>query len=111
MLRLRSLRSATGKTQAEVADAVGISRAHLAKLETGGDAPGRDSLVALSDYYGVPIDYLEGRTPPAPSPHSGDLVNDPDELAWLNLWRGWTRDERARALQLLGTAREWKQLG
>jgi transcriptional regulator with XRE-family HTH domain len=56
--RLRGLRIDLGVRQAEVADAVGISRSYLAGVESGADRPGRELLVALTSYYGVSLDWL-----------------------------------------------------
>lgn len=57
MRNLRELRAKKGVTQKEVAEAIGISRYTLIKLEKGGE--GLPSTVkALADYYGVSPLYL-----------------------------------------------------
>lgn len=69
--RLKRLRLAKG-SQVKVADEIGISRAHLAKMETGGDLPGRETLQALATYFGVTMDYLQtGQQAPSPDLFNG----------------------------------------
>lgn len=96
--RIRDLRKERGLTQASVADAVGISRSHLATMERGGDLPGRDTLFALATFFHVSVDYLQtGRRPGGP-PDGGQFVEDPDELALLEFWRGLTTGEKVTML-------------
>ncbi|WP_081108426.1 helix-turn-helix domain-containing protein [Gluconobacter oxydans] len=56
--RIRTLREQRGLTQAAAAVEIGISRAHLTKIETGRDAPGRATLMAIAAYFGVTLDWL-----------------------------------------------------
>jgi transcriptional regulator with XRE-family HTH domain len=43
---------------------LGISRQHLANIETGRSAPGRDLLVRIANELDVSVDYLLGRDEP-----------------------------------------------
>lgn len=89
-------------TAQEAATAVGISRSHLSMIENDGDLPGRDTLQAIADYYRVSVDYiLNGGDATPQSPSTREIVDDPDELAWLGLWRGWEIAERRLALKML----------
>lgn len=54
--KLRALRKRSGLSQEELADNLGISRQTASKWENGQAVPGLEGLVALSDFYGVPID-------------------------------------------------------
>ena len=72
-------------TQYEVAAALGISRSHLTKIETGGDMPGRSILSAFADYFGVSRDYLETGTESPGSQLSENLPDSSDERAWILL--------------------------
>lgn len=98
--RLRRLRRDRGWTQVEAAAEAGISRAHIGKLETGGDTPGLDSLVKLARAYGVTLDYLRSGAANDQS-GLGQFVNDPLEIAWLNLWRAMSADTRGAVLASL----------
>lgn len=59
--RLRACRIKAGKTQAEVAPNMAISRAQLANLEGDRSRPGIETLVAAANTFGVSVDYLLGR--------------------------------------------------
>jgi transcriptional regulator with XRE-family HTH domain len=50
-----------GKTQAEVAADLGISRGYLIAIETDRNQPSYDLLVRLADYYDTTLDFLFGR--------------------------------------------------
>lgn len=101
--RLRALRKKqTGLTQDDVAAAVGVGRTHITMIENGGDLPGRETLVALADFFGVSVDYiLHGGELSPQSPQPPKLVDDPDELALLAFWGDLGPDERRLFLKLL----------
>lgn len=52
--RLITERNRKAKLQAEVADELGIHKATVSRAENGGDI-GRDTAVALCEYYGLDI--------------------------------------------------------
>lgn len=56
--RLREMRKKMGKTQAEVADDLGIISQVLSRYERGSRQPDFVTLRRLAEYYGVSIDYL-----------------------------------------------------
>lgn len=60
---LRQLRKERGEAQAVVAEAIGISRPHLTNLERGRDNPSLETAMALADYFGVGLDFLQGIQP------------------------------------------------
>ena len=88
-------------SQVIVADAVGISRSALAMIESGGDNPGRETLLAIADYFGASLDWLEGRLHKITTPGFSQVIDDPDELALVNFWRGLTTDQRRLMLNML----------
>lgn len=66
--RIRLLRQEAKLTQAVVADQIGISRSHLARIETGRDVPGRETLLAVGQIFGVSLDWLaNGHGDPRPA--------------------------------------------
>ena len=83
---LSSLRRRRGKTQEQVADAVGITRQALSKWESGASLPDLPNCAALADYYGVTVDDLlrydparEGLPVPPRGKHSfGTVTLGPD---------------------------------
>lgn len=66
--RAARLRLEKHVSQSEAADAIGISRTFLAGIETNKDMPGRETLIAMADYYGVSVDWLStGEGDPSPT--------------------------------------------
>lgn len=59
--RLRNLRKSKNLTQIEFAKIFGISNGTIAMWETDKRQPDNDTLLKLSDYFGVSVDYLLGR--------------------------------------------------
>lgn len=56
--KLLSLRKKNKLTQAQVAEALDVSRQAISNWETGAVLPSTDNLIALSRLYQVPADYL-----------------------------------------------------
>lgn len=61
--RLRSVRAERGLSQAELSEALGISRSALSGYESGRKLePNYGTLTKIADYFGVSVDWLLGRT-------------------------------------------------
>lgn len=60
--RMKELRGERSETQAEVAEAVGMTTRQYQRYEAGSQKPGLDYLMALADHFEVTLDYLTGRT-------------------------------------------------
>ena len=56
--RILALRKASGMSQEELADQIGVSRQAVSKWEAGQSQPDLDKVMALSKFFGVPTDYL-----------------------------------------------------
>lgn len=59
--RLKKLRG-DGRTQEDVAKAIGVSRAAYSHFENNRNEPDNDTLKKLAQYYDVSIDYLLGKS-------------------------------------------------
>lgn len=59
---LRVERARRNLTQAQVADAVGVTPAALCRYEQGKQKPNVQTLARLADFFGVSMDRLMGRT-------------------------------------------------
>lgn len=59
-LRLRLLREKLNLKQEDVADRIGCHRGTIGNIERGAKAPSIEMLVALSNFFGVTVDYLLG---------------------------------------------------
>lgn len=57
-----TFRKNRGLTQAQLAEALNMTPAAVSKWETGAAVPDLDTLIALADYFRVPMDDLLGRT-------------------------------------------------
>lgn len=60
--RLKSLRQERGITKKQLSDEVGLKYSTYANYESGLREPNSEALIALSEYYGVTIDYIMGRS-------------------------------------------------
>ncbi len=60
--RLKELRLSTGKTQGELGEILGISASTVGMYEQGRREPDRDTLLKMSEYFTVSVDYLIGST-------------------------------------------------
>ncbi|WP_373320708.1 helix-turn-helix domain-containing protein [Acetobacter estunensis] len=98
--RLRTLRKERRITQSEVASAVGVSRSHLATIERGLDNPGRETLMALADFYGVSMDWLAAT--PGRAVSSVDIrAQTHEEALLLSAFRKLPKDEAEPLLRML----------
>ena len=63
--RIQALRKEKGLSQEQFADVLGVSRQAVSKWEMGQSMPEIDKLIAMSQLFGVTIDYiLKGEAPP-----------------------------------------------
>lgn len=59
---LKSLRTAKGLTQEELAKQLRVSRSTIGMYENGSREPDYETLEFIADFFNVDIDYLLGRT-------------------------------------------------
>lgn len=63
MLSISSIRKSRGLTQAQLADKIGISQAHISRLERGDDSASLKLIAEIAQALGVrPSDLLEDRS-------------------------------------------------
>lgn len=63
--------------------------------------PGRETMVALADYFGVSIDYLESGAQPAGRDLPADLPQQIDAREFIGAWEFLDEDQRRRLAQTL----------
>jgi len=100
--RIAGLRRDAGMTQTDLAVAIGISRSLLGEIEGGTQPGGLGTMMAIADELKVPFDWLLGRQVPPGGPLVGKFIDDPDTLAWVGLWEGFTPEQRLIAAKMLG---------
>lgn len=60
--RILSLRKSKGLNQQQLADAIGVTKSTISRIESSTRAASIEVLYALSDYFNVSLDYLVGRS-------------------------------------------------
>lgn len=80
--RLRSARERAGKTQADAAKHLGITRPAYTQYEIGRRDPDTDSLRKLAELFDVTTDYLLAKAD-SPTDETSAQHNDPDQAAFL----------------------------
>ena len=60
--RLRDIREDHDKSQADIADVLGIQQTQYSRYERGTQKMGIDKYIILSKYYNISLDYLCGLT-------------------------------------------------
>lgn len=96
--RLRELRRAGGLTLEAAASRVGLSPAHLSRLETGRRLPSLPILLALARTYGTTVSDLLGEAAPE---HDPIVRADRAEATAAGGWTYWTAGGAGRAMQAL----------
>lgn len=92
MEKLKFLRQKHNKRQADVADYLGITYQAYAHYEKGRHQPDPETLKKLADYFYVSVDYLlEQKEIP-------ENILTKDEAQMLDIYRGFTEQQKARAL-------------
>lgn len=71
--KLSALRRREGWSQEQLAGRLGVTRQSVSKWESGQAAPELGKLVALSELFGVSVDYLVKDELPEPEARSGEL--------------------------------------
>lgn len=106
MQKLRNLRKAQGKTQAQMAIFLGITQQAYATYENDKAQPPLDIVQKLADYFGVSVDYLLGR-------EEKKTVTNPDENKIEIMARGgftcsytFSDDEMETARRILETIKK-----
>lgn len=74
--RLKELRGK--RTQEEIANKLGLSRARYSHYENGRSEPDTEMLQKMADFFGVSVDYLLGRT------DNPNLGNEQENLFFFN---------------------------
>ena len=98
--KLRELRKERNLSQMDVAVAVGVGRSTIASIESGHDVPGRETLMALAEFYGRSLDWLMSRAGDKIVP-GVTVIQTPEEALWLGAFRELPTDEAAAHLHLL----------
>lgn len=89
--RLYEVRKRSGMTQADLAEKLDVSRQAVSRWELGTAKPDFENLIAISDLFGVPIDYLlkgndAAESAISRSAESGIPLKTEKSSFWETLW-------------------------
>lgn len=98
--RLLDLRKKSKKSQAEIAQLLGITTAAYQNYENGRREAGYATIAKLADFYGVTTDYLLGREPKA-DPHLDLNLKKADEDEMLKKYMSLPENVRAMLLKVM----------
>ena len=98
---IRAARKAKGLSQAALADLIGVNKSAVAQWEIGSTNPSNDSMTALRSVLSIE----EQVSPIGSAPYTGELVEDPDELALLKFWRSLSSEKKRAVVDLLHIGR------
>src|SRR5690554_3577156 len=87
---LKLLRKRIGKSQEEMATALGLTRSSYSGYENGVADPGLQTLILISDYYKVPLDNLLRKD-----------FSDFSESTWETIEKGLYADIEGKKLRIL----------
>lgn len=99
---IANFRKNRGLTQAQLAEALNMTSAAVSKWETGAAVPDLDVLIALADFFRVPMDDLLGRTLERPQVVLFAPEKDVERIA-LRLLKSYN-------YQVLGVARSLEEM-
>lgn len=101
MNNLRNARKSDPRklTQKDVADFLGADRSTYAKYETGRSEPNFETLSRLSDFFGVSIEYLMGKTDIKNAPSAEALSASPEAQALQEVMETLSPEDRQRVLE------------
>ncbi|MGD6993952.1 helix-turn-helix domain-containing protein [Sutcliffiella horikoshii] len=97
--RLKELRGK--RSQEEVAEKIGISRARLSHYETGRSEPDSETLQNIADFYDVPIDYLITGEDRFLTGKPEDSSDDPEFMHAMRSAKGFSKENKQKLLDYI----------
>ena len=101
MERLAKLRIEKGLTQTALGIKLNVTPNMVSFYESGKSQPGIDTLIDLSEIFGVSIDYLVGNSDIRYKAESIVKDNSRTETEMLELFKTLTKDEQQRAIGII----------
>lgn len=97
---LKKAREKVGLTQAQAAEAIGVSDGTYKNYEQGKREPNGDKMVTIANLFNVTTDYLLGREP-APNPFAELNLSEEDEANVVSKYMSLPPEIRACMLDVL----------
>lgn len=105
MLNLMELRKAKGLSQKQLAAILGCSQNMISQWENGTRDPGTETLILISNYFNVSIDYLLGRTDVSNEPTQKEKAID-ETMALYNQLPEQDKEKVKAFIQFVATHKE-----
>lgn len=94
-VKLKDLRMRKGQSLQQVADVVGLSKAHIWELETGKSSnPSVESLTKLAEHFNVSVAFLIGEDPESDG-------EEPELVAMYRDLKGLSGDDRNKIREIM----------
>lgn len=97
---IRNERSRLGWSQRAFAKMLAVSPGAVAQWELGNTRPTLQRLIEVCGLFGVPATSFVGPG----LPYSGEIIDNPDEIKLLAMWRRLSDDRRLFVLEMLGAS-------
>jgi len=99
MNKLKQMRVLKEKSQAEIAQALGLTQQAYSRYELNDYYPPAEVLAKIADYYGVSVDYLMERT--AEQGNAADIIKDRDFAVIHRAYNMMSGKEKDKLKQML----------
>lgn len=108
--RIFELRKEKKLVQEELGKHIGVSKQTISKYEKGTKIPSRENIEKLADFFGVPVDYLLGKSDSTnKSSNNIKEIFESDELHWDGRKLSSDEIESVKALLEVAISRMLKQ--
>ena len=102
--RIREMRRQCGLTQQAVADRLQVHRTTYTKYETGCVAPDQQSLLRMSEMFGVTVDAMLGRDVTMANAEGGQMELSAEERALVQMFRQLSSAEQQNVVKRVRAA-------
>lgn len=101
-LKLREIRHRAGLTMKELADRIGCSESAVSQYETGKRQPDYETLLKISDYFGVSVDDILGNgKADQETERLLEQLKRPELRELIDIASGFTKEEIEQAIRIL----------
>lgn len=106
--RIREIRKRRGITMKQLGEIVDLAESTISQYETGKRQPDNETLLKISEYFGVTVGYLLGAEEPeivASTNRTGDVLDEVD-IAFYGDFKELNEDDKATVRDMVRVMRE-----
>ncbi len=100
-----------GVTPYQVSKATGVAQSSLSDWKNGRSKPKYEKMLAISDYFGVSVDYLLGNEPKEKTPAEADVTFDDFTYAMYGEAKELTDEDKNMLLEMARMLKKRQQEG